>query len=920
MKVNIYHFPTTSISKDKLKKFFFLIPIVMASIFFHPAVTAQADILSSLTPDELAQYNQLSPQQRQALLSQLQLGSTAGFELPVSQPQTVAPRESSDSGANSIQEGIRERDALRVVEDRRESPAQRILRKAQELFNLGIDVATLDTYGELAQMGIIEAIQGGGTSDEDDEEETEDFTEDILRNISRTGNGRLQPFGYDLFAGIPSTFAPATDIPVPTNYIVGPGDTVVLQLYGQLNVRYELAVSREGIIQFPEVGPLNVSGLSFEEMSTLIQTTVDNTLIGQQVSITMGALRSVQIFMLGEAWQPGIYTVSSLATMTNALFSSGGVSDLGSLRDIRLIRDGEVITTLDLYDLLLTGDTSSDERLQPNDVIFVPTMGRTVGISGEVLRPAIYELNAEETVQDVLTLAGRLLPTAYPLLAHIERINPFGQRTVIDLDLSDADDLDSTVTDGDLIQVDMILDQIEFGVSIEGHVYRPDTFAWEEGKRISDILELNDLLPLADFGYALLVREIQPSRRIRIHQIRLAEVFDALGSDEDMLFQARDRLLIFGEDSLENRLDRRLLIHPLIETLLYQSEQGSFRDVVTVVGAVAAPGDYPLVENMTIADLMVAAGGTLESSYLTQSELTQRINTIELGMVLRNTVVNLSDALTLNSALQSMDLLTIRQIPNWGEIETVTIDGEVQSPGTYVIGRADTLSDLIVRAGGLTVYADLKAGIFLREELRINEQALLEDFNERLSLDILNQSLTRPTGQLQQVSVDIEVMNRLLAQIEAAEPSGRLVIDIPGLLSGTNPQDDVILRNGDQLLIPRKRQDISVIGEVQLPTSHLYYAGLGVEDYINSSGGFTRNADELNIFVIKSNGEVIPYSKNRRSIFSFAGERNFVLESGDSVVVPYFARLRDPLITWMNISTVLFNLSTTLFAINNVGN
>ena len=931
---------TLAVLSTKLNKLLLPLAIMLAALSFQPSAMGQADILSNLTPEQLAQFNQLPPQQRQALLNQLQLGSTSGFELPVTQPQTVTPRggfnargadennvnngNSGNSGnenvsGNAAQSDNGERNGS-MEEERPETPRERILRKAQELFNLGIDVQALDTYGELAQMGIIAAIQGEGVPVGENTRVADEGTQNQFRNAVRRKNEPLRPFGYDLFAGIPSTFAPATDIPVPTNYIVGPGDTVVLQLYGQLNVRYELAVSREGLIQFPEVGPLNVSGLSFEEMSALIQTTVDNTLIGQQVSITMGALRSIQIFMLGEIYQPGIYTVSSLARMTNALFSSGGITDLGTLRDVRLIRDGEVIVNLDLYDLLMTGNTSDDERLQPNDVIFIPTKGRTVSITGEVLRPAIFELNAEETVADVLSLAGGLLPSAFPLLAHVGRINSFGQRTITDLNLSNDDDLQSVVVDGDMIQVDPILDQLELSVGIEGHVYRPGIFAWEEGKRISDILKLSDLLPLADFEYALLVREIGPTRRIQVHQIRLSNVFDQPGSGDDMLLQARDRLLVFGEDSLENRLDRRLLIHPLIQTLLYQSEQGSLRQVVTAVGALGAPGDYPLVQNMSIQDLIIAAGGTLESSDLNQAELTINTNTLELGMVSQNTVVNLSDSLTLNSGLRPLDRLTIRQIPNWGEVETVFIGGEVRSPGTYVIGKDDRLSDLIARAGGLTEYADPGAGIFLREELRNNEQRLLDDFNERLSRDILSQSLTRTTGQLQSSQVDIEVMNTLLAQIRSAVPTGRLVIDLPGLLSGAKPEEDVISRDNDELLVPRTRQEVSVIGEVQLPTSHLFNGADTVFDYIDKSGGYTRNADTDNVFVIKSSGEVVPYSRNNRSLFSFSNSNDFVLEAGDSIVVPYFARLGSPLLTWMNVSTVLFNLSTTILALQSIGN
>ena len=401
-----------------------------------------------LTSAQQQQFNQLPPQQRAAMLQQLELGNTTGFETPVTQPQTVAPRNTNNvSGANQMldnqgQFDLMSLDLLRIneEEEEEETALQRIRRKTAQLVNLGVNVRALDPLGELERMGILDANGDLIISEDDDAElETEfvEFTEERIRSVVPDREEAIEPFGYNLFAGVPSTFAPATDIPVPPNYIVGPGDTVVLQMYGQRNTRYELAVSREGVMQFPEIGPLNVSGLSFEEMRQLVQQTVANTLIGQEVTVSMGALRSIQIFVLGEAYQPGIYTVSSLATVTNALFFSGGVSELGSLRNIQLIRDGQVITEMDLYDLLISGDTSADARLQPNDVIFIPTVGRTVGISGQVRRPAIFELDGEDTIGDVLALAGGVMPTAFPLLAHVERINQLGQREIFDVNLSD---------------------------------------------------------------------------------------------------------------------------------------------------------------------------------------------------------------------------------------------------------------------------------------------------------------------------------------------------------------------------------------------------------------------------------------------------------------------------------------------------
>ncbi|MFQ5668808.1 MAG: polysaccharide biosynthesis/export family protein, partial [Candidatus Binatia bacterium] len=247
---------------------------------------------------------------------------------------------------------------------------------------------------------------------------------------------RLKQFGYDLFAGAPTTFAPATDIPVPADYVIGPGDTVQVQLFGKENAEHSLQVTREGVLNFPGIGPISVAGLSFAELKRDLRQRISQQMIGIKSSITMGPLRSIRVFVLGEAHRPGSYTVSALSTMTNALFVSGGIQSIGSLRDIQLKRSGKLVRRLDLYDLLLHGDTSGDVRLLPGDVIFIPPIGRTVGVAGEVRRPAIYEIKGEKTVAEVLDLAGGLLPTAYPQASQLVRINRRRERTLVDIDLT----------------------------------------------------------------------------------------------------------------------------------------------------------------------------------------------------------------------------------------------------------------------------------------------------------------------------------------------------------------------------------------------------------------------------------------------------------------------------------------------------
>lgn len=232
---------------------------------------------------------------------------------------------------------------------------------------------------------------------ENENEDGDEATTLEIKQQKKTLKDDLELFGYDLFSGTPTTFAPATDIPIPSSYIVGPGDTVEVQLFGKENEQYDLVVSREGILNFPAIGPVAVAGLTFREMKQNLQQRIKEQMIGVKASISMGALRSIRIFVLGDAERPGSYTVSSLTTMTNALFVSGGVKTIGSLRNIQLKRNGKVISSLDLYDLLLKGDTSRDKRLQPGDVIFIPPVNKSAGIKGEVRRPAIYELKKERT-------------------------------------------------------------------------------------------------------------------------------------------------------------------------------------------------------------------------------------------------------------------------------------------------------------------------------------------------------------------------------------------------------------------------------------------------------------------------------------------------------------------------------------------
>ena len=699
------------------------------------------------------------------------------------------------------------------------------------------------------------------------------------RDKASVPTGELEPFGYALFAGESSTFAPATEIPVPSEYRIGPGDVVRLQLFGQQNELYELQVSRDGTLQMPKVGPISVAGLDFDEMRRQLSKLIAERFIGVEASITLGELRSIRIFVMGEARNPGAYTVSSLSNITNALFVSGGVKVSGSLRGARLIRDGRVVAAVDLYDLLLKGDTSSDQRLMPGDVIFIPTVGKTAAIGGQVKRPAIYELGDEKTIAELLLLAGGYREEASPRFAKLRRINEQYERVVEDIDLTHRATLSKTVRNGDEITVGAIDDLREGFIQVSGAALRPGIYEWRPGLRVSDILpSANDSLKVgADLGFALIVREIDADRDIAAVGFGLGAALSSPGGESDPVLQDRDELLVFDRATSRNGL-----LGPVIERLDRQVSPGEAPLVVSVSGQVRHPGRYPLTKGMTLKELLRASGGLMDSSYLGQAEIARTVLEQEQASThLIEARIDLSREAADEVYLQARDSVLIKQLPAFGERLTVTLKGEFRFPGTYTIRRGEMLSSLIERAGGLTPHGYARGAVFTRVSLRKQEQARLSEAENRLRKDLAGLSL-EGSAEFRAVGDEsaAEKLESVLEQVKSTEAMGRMVIDLPVILGGISA-GDVRLADGDMLIVPEKMQSVTVVGEVQFATSHLFQPGYSVEDFLERSGGLTRNADEGRVYVIRADGSVWLPSRSRW----FSG-RNGSLEPGDTIVVP----------------------------------
>lgn len=727
----------------------------------------------------------------------------------------------------------------------------------------------------------------------------------------------LKPFGYDLFAGAPTTFAPATDIPVDTDYVMGAGDTVKIQLFGKEPAEYNLVVSREGQLHFPRLGPLTVAGLTFGKMQEMLQAHISRQLLGEQAVITLGALRSIRVFVLGDANRPGSYTVSALSTLTNALFVSGGVKTIGSLRNIQLKRSGKVVARLDLYDLLLRGDTSGDSRLQPGDVIFIPPVGKTVGVAGQVRRPAIYELKDERSIEQVLALAGGLLPTAYPQAGQIERINNRGERTLVDVDLSAGAVLRTAMQAGDTLRVYSILEKMEDIVLLSGHVQRPGGYQWRSGMRVSELIPSieNDLLPRPDLGYALVRREVPPDQHVEALSIRLGEALLHPQSAANIELHSRDEVIVF-----DTAVNRGELVGQLVEALQEQASFSNPARIVKVGGLVRHPGEYPLEASMRVSDLIRAGGGLAEAAYALGAELT-RYEVIdgsyrEVAHIDVDLKKILAGDASANLVLRAYDDLHIKRLPEWASAATVEVRGEVRFPGIYPISRGEQLSKLLQRAGGLTDMAFPEGAVFLRKELREREQQRIDEMSRRLEADLasLSLKLAQEGGGKAET---LGIVSQLGDQLRGIQPTGRLVINLPRLLEdtrkGRRSDYDVTLTDGDKLYVPLITQEVTVTGEVFYPTSHLYTKGYDRDRYVNMSGGVTGKADVKRIYVIRADGSV----EAGKSWFEGVSEED--IQPGDTIVVPLDVDRVRPITLWANISQIIYQLAIAAASAHAVG-
>jgi len=667
------------------------------------------------------------------------------------------------------------------------------------------------------------------------------------------------------------------------------------------------------------------------------------------------------------------------------LFVAGGVTDIGSLRNIMIKKnDGEDLT-FDLYELLTEGDVSGDIRLQSGDVIFVPPIKSTVIIDGAIRRPGRYELIESETIGDLIRLSGGVSNRAYIKQIYIERYD-FNKNlpVIVNIDLSDESNMNYEIFDGDIVRIASVSNQTKNTIKLLGAVQRPGKYGWYKGVRFTDIASFLDIdfTVNVDLDIGLIIRR-QNSNSYRIQPISFSpgDAISGAGSDDDPLLEPHDEILIFSvghnDDSLndfeeypqqaaifntpieevddkselseniektedenmgilqgiellsdrdteeiinerKNELEflkrnegkRRILLQAYIEKLYQQADSNEAAKVVSVSGAVKVPGDYPLTENLNYSDLISLAGGYSDDAYENRAEL-RSILVNENGSV--TTILSeLSESEMLQKMAKSRDHLRIKRIKDWNIRDSIILKGEIFYPGEYLISPNETLSSVISRAGGFTNESFIEGAIFTRESIKEKERAQLKILSDTIRRDAAARSMTKESEDFSVSSSEVEAG---ISALMSSEVYGRLIIDIPRLMSGDNTAD-IVLQSGDVLEVPKYTNAVTVVGEVRRSGSFVMQDTYNIDDYIELAAGMTARGNKKEVYIIRADGSV-DQAGNKNSLVTF-NRASDSIKAGDTIVVPIRSSYQTPLNLYSTVSQVIFQSIASIAAFSAV--
>lgn len=682
-------------------------------------------------------------------------------------------------------------------------------------------------------------------------------------------------FGRNIFNSRNLTFAPSHNIPTPVNYRLGAGDEVIIDIWGNIQISYRETITPEGNINIPNVGPIYLNGMNVKEAESFLKKELNKIHAGidgenpvNEMKLTLGQIRTIQVNVMGEVAVPGTYNLSSFANMFHAIYRAGGIGKVGSLRNIHLMRGGRKVASVDIYEFILKGKTMDDIRLQEGDVIIVPPYEMLVDIQGNVKRPMFYEMKEGESVKTLIEYAGNFTGDAYTKNIRLTRQN--GR----EYQIHTVDDIDYSVfklMDGDVLNVSAMLDRFENKLEIKGAVYRPGIYQYSgQLNTVKQLVEKAEgIMGDAFLGRAVLHREREDLTK-EVIQVDLKNILN--GTKPDIALQRNDELYI-----------------PSIHDL---QDLGQ----ISVFGEVARPGDFPFAENTTLEDIIIQAGGLRESASSVRVDVSRRIKDSK-GTEVSSTIgemytFSLKDGFVIDGEpgfkLKPYDQVFVRRSPVYQAQINVRVNGEVLYAGTYALTqKTERVSSLVQKAGGLTPYAYVKGAKISR---RINEE-------ERRRMETV---LDMARTAAEKDSID---MSKL--ELGAVYYVG---IDLEEALRNPGGDADVVLREGDELIIPEYNNTVRISGDVMYPNTVSYVKGKTLKYYIEQAGDYGQTAKKSKAYIVCMNGQVKKANKNDKDL----------IEPGCEIIVPTKQESSFKLQNMLSIATTSASLATMIASIANI--
>ena len=709
-------------------------------------------------------------------------------------------------------------------------------------------------------------------------EETKENTSDMLEDHPTTQDLARgdQVFGRNIFNTRNLTFEPSVNLATPSNYRLGPGDEVIIDIWGASQNTIRQQISPEGTINIQKIGPVNLSGMTVSAANDYLKNALNKIYNGlnnttdptSDIRLTLGNIRTIQINVMGEVVQPGTYALSSFSTVFHALYRAGGVSDIGSLRNVQLVRNGKNIATIDVYEFIMKGNTQDDIRLQEGDVVIVPAYDVLVKISGKVKRPMRFEMKKDENLATLIKYAGGFEADAYTRSLRVVRQNgeEYEVNTVKDMDYSIY-----TMRNGDVVTAEAILNRFTNKLEIRGAVYRPGIY--QLSGKLNTIRELvheaQGLTGDAFLNRAVLYRQ-REDLTSEVVQIDIKSIMD--GTSPNLALMKNDILYIPSIHDLEDRGN------------------------VTVHGEVAHPDSYPYADNMTLEDLIIQAGGLKEAASTVRIDISRRIknprSTADNDTIGQMYTFSLKDGFVIDGQpgfiLEPYDQVYVRRSPGYQAQQNVAIEGEILFGGNYAMtSREERLSDLVNKAGGPTNYAYLRGAKLTR----------VANASEKKRMGDVIRLMSRQLGEAMIDSLGIRV-----------EDTFTVGIDLEKALSNPKSNADLVLREGDVISIPKNTNTVTINGAVMVPNTVSYMKGKNVDYYLNQAGGYSDNARKSKKFIVYMNGQVTKVK----------GSGKKQIEPGCEIIVPGKAKKKGNIANILGYATSFSSLGMMIASIANL--